>query len=403
MTTPIPDAAEQIRRFNAGREPERLALKYAAMRRRAFTFLRGSCHLFYNRLPSDPLLAQAPAAWCCGDLHLENFGSYKGDDWLAHFDINDFDEAALAPLSWDVLRFLSSVLVGAGELGLHEREARAQCLAFLDTYGATLAGGAPGAVAAENADGLVRSLLEDVAQRSRPDFLDRRTERHGAHRRIRIDGKKALAADSAQRARAEALLATFAQTQPEPAFFAPLDVARRIAGNGSLGLERYVILVHGKGGEDGSYLLDLKLAPASSLTPQLHQPQPAWPTQAQRIVAIESRMQAVPEAFLHAIDDGQTSYVLRALLPSEDRIALDRSHISMNEFAGAVRTMARVAASAHLRGCGRDGAATVDALADFGRGDAWRAALLDIALGCAAQVGRDYASFCDAYDAGAFN
>ena len=397
------DAVEQIHRFNAGREPQRLAMKYAAMRRRAFTFLRGSCHLFYDRLPPDPLLAQAPPAWCCGDLHLENFGSYKGDDRRAYFDINDFDEAALAPLSWDLLRFLTSVLVGAGEMGLQGREAHALCLAFLDTYAATLAGGTPGMLEKDTADGLVRSLLEDVSKRSRPEFLDRRTERHGAQRRIRIDGKKALAADDAQRERVEALLAAFALTQPAPSFFAPLDVARRIAGNGSLGLERYVILVHGKGGPDGNYLLDLKQAPASSLAPHLALAQPAWATQAQRIVAVQSRMQAVPEAFLHALGDGRHSYVLRALLPSEDRITLDRDRVSIGDFAAVVRTMGQVAASAHLRSCcGRDGAATAEALADYGRSGQWRAALLDIALGCADQVERDWVSFCEAYDSGAF-
>lgn len=396
------DPVEQIRRFNAGREPQRLAMKYAAMRRRAFTFLRGSCHLFYDRLPPDPLLARAPAAWCCGDLHLENFGSYKGDDRLAYFDINDFDEAALAPLSWDLLRFFASVLVGAGEMGLQQREAHTLCLAFLETYAATLAGGTPGAVDKDTADGLVRSLLEDVSKRSRPEFLDRRTERHGAQRRIRIDGKKALAADSAQRARAEAMLAAFARSQPAPSFFAPLDVARRIAGNGSLGLERYVILVYGKGGPDGNYLLDLKQAPASSLAPHLSLAQPAWATQAQRIVAVQSRMQAVPEAFLHALGAGRQSYVLRALLPSEDRVTLDRSCVSIHDFAAVVRTMGKVAASAHLRSCGIDGAATADALAEFGRSDQWRAALLDIALGCAQQVERDWSAFCAAYDSGAF-
>jgi len=38
MGTPQSDVVEQILLFNAGREPERLALKYAAMRRGAFVF-----------------------------------------------------------------------------------------------------------------------------------------------------------------------------------------------------------------------------------------------------------------------------------------------------------------------------------------------------------------------------
>jgi len=37
-------------------------------------------------------------------------------------------------------------------------------------------------------------------------------------------------------------------------------VARRIAGTGSLGVERYVLLIEGKGSPDGNYLLDLKQA-----------------------------------------------------------------------------------------------------------------------------------------------
>lgn len=402
MAAPESDVAEKILRFNAGREPERLALKYAAMRRGAFVFLRASCHLFYDRLPQDPLLTDAPPAWCCGDLHLENFGSYEGDNRLAYFDINDFDEAALAPLSWDLLRFLTSVLVDADDMALRKDEAHAMCLSFLDTYAATLASGKAGRIGAESADGLVRSLLDDVSQRSRAEFLDRRTERSGAQRRIRIDGKKALAASSADRERIAVLLNAFARTQPTPSFFAPLDVARRIAGKGSLGLEHYVILVNGEGGTDGYYLMDLKLARASSLAPHLRQPQPAWATQARRIVAVQCRMQAVTTAFLHPLDDGLRSYVLRALLPGEDRVKLDRTRVSKTDFAAVLRTMGTVTASAHLRSAGRDGSANVDALIDFGRRNKWRSALLGIALDCAEQVQRDWARYCEAYDAGAF-
>jgi uncharacterized protein (DUF2252 family) len=148
--------------------------------------------------------------------------------------------------------------------------------------------------------------------------------------------------------------------------------------------------------------LDLKLAPPSSLAPHLHQPQPAWTTQAERIVAVQSRMQAVTTAFLHAQVNGEASYVLRALLPSEDRVTLDRTRASMDEFGTVVRIMATVAASAHLRSTGRDGSAITDALIEFGHRNKWRAALLGIALDCAEQVERDWASYCGAYDDGAF-
>ena len=103
------DTAQQLKTFNAGREPQRLQLKYAAMRASPFAFLRGSCHLFYARMARGGVHKGAPVGWLCGDLHLENFGSYQGDNGLVYFDINDFDESALAPLTWDLVRLLASV------------------------------------------------------------------------------------------------------------------------------------------------------------------------------------------------------------------------------------------------------------------------------------------------------
>ncbi|EGW22269.1 Protein of unknown function DUF2252 [Methylobacter tundripaludum SV96] len=93
---------ERILIFNQGRDPDRLIMKYCAMRTDAFAFLRGTCHLFYQDWPANSPLNDAPSAWICGDLHLENFGSFKGENRLTYFDINDFDEAALAPATWEL-------------------------------------------------------------------------------------------------------------------------------------------------------------------------------------------------------------------------------------------------------------------------------------------------------------
>src|SRR5215475_7178169 len=96
------EVIERIAALNAGREPERLRMKYAKMASDPFIFFRGSCHLFYDDWPARHELDDAPLGWVCGDLHLENFGSYRGENRLVCFDITDFDEAALAPVTWDV-------------------------------------------------------------------------------------------------------------------------------------------------------------------------------------------------------------------------------------------------------------------------------------------------------------
>ena len=397
----MPDVIHAIQTFNAGRDPERLALKYTNMRASPFVFLRGTCHLFYRRLPDAPVLAEAPAVWCCGDLHLQNFGSYKGDNRLVYFDINDFDESALAPASWDLVRFLASVLVGAGSMDLKKKEAGELCDAFLDGYCLTLVSGKAGWVERETARGLIGDLLDSLKGRLRPAFLDSRTELKGKRRRLRVDNGKALPATDEARAKVTKLIGDLAESRDDPRFYEVLDVARRIAGTGSLGVDRYVILVRGKDSPDGNYLLDLKETLPSSLTPYLKTPQPAWKTQAERVVEVERRLQAVPAAFLKPIRVAKRDYVLRDLQPTSDRISLDEGRSGFDAVRGVVTEMGRILASAQLRSGGRDGSAIADELIAFGQG-AWRTALLAVARDCAVQVQKDWKIYSEALDDGAF-
>ncbi|AVQ84168.1 MULTISPECIES: DUF2252 domain-containing protein [unclassified Variovorax] len=401
------NVAETIRNYNAGRDPERLAMKYANLRTNPFVFLRGTCHLFYERLPQDALFAgKAPAGWVCGDAHLENFGSYKGDNRLVYFDLNDFDEAALAPVTWDLVRFLSSILVAGDGLCATTDDADALCNTALDAYVGALQSGKARWVDRDNAGGLIGQLLDTLKARTRPAFLDKRTDRKGHGRVIRIDGKRALAATDAQRDRVTKLVGAYAATQDKPGFFKVLDVARRIAGTGSLGVERYIVLVEGKGSPDGNYLLDLKEALPSSLVPRLKLAQPAWPSQAHRVVGLQRRMQAVSMAFLQPIagpgPNAAASYVLRGLQPSEDRVSLDVKRTSPDQIRGVTDEMGQLMAWAQLRSSGRQGSATADALIDFGgSAKSWRKDLMAAAHQCAAQVVKDWEDYCGAYDAGA--
>jgi uncharacterized protein (DUF2252 family) len=391
------DVVGQIHHFNEGRSPDGLALKYGRMRGDAFAFLRGSCHLFNARLSLSGALRKAPAVWACGDLHAENFGCYKGAQRQLCFDIVDFDEGLLAPAPWDALHLLASL-----DLGLPLDAPKADLAqAFVDAYGAALAEGKAGWVDATTAQPPVLTLLEKAGERQRPAFLDTRTARIGRRRRIRLDNGKAWPASAAQQEAVRATLAAFAAGQADPRFFEVIDIARRIAGTGSLGLERYIVLVRGKGSPDGNHLLDLKLAVAASGASRVPQLQPAWADEAQRVVGLQQRMQAVSVAFLHALPIRGRPFVLRALQPSEDRIVL-KSPRPAAEWGQLVGTMARCLAWSQLRGSGRGGSATADELMDFASRPKWRARLIEQADAAAAQTRADWKCFCDACDAGAF-
>ncbi|SFH64722.1 Uncharacterized conserved protein, DUF2252 family [Collimonas sp. OK307] len=396
------NVVKRIQEYNAGRDPQRLQMKYKNIRNDPFTFLRGTCHLFYERLPQSGVMRSAPPAWICGDLHLENFGSYKGDNRLAYFDLNDFDESVLAPVSWEMVRLLTSVLVAAHGAPESAADGRLMCRSLIDAYGAALVNGKPRWIERDLAHGMVGDLLSGLRGRQRAAYLDTRTVRKGKLRTLRVDDKKALPVSIKQRAKVTAFMKRFASEQANPDFYKVLDVARRIAGTGSLGVERYVILVQGKGSPDGNYLLDLKQALPSSLTPYLKVTQPKWKSQAQRVVTLQRRCQAVSMAFLQPVMLGKVSYVLRGLQPSEDRVTVLHARHTLDEIRQVMTVMGNLAAWAQLRSAGRQGSANADELIAFGTSKKWKKQLLDAALTCAAQVQKDWQTYSKAYDAGAF-
>lgn len=397
------DVIELLKADNTARDPERLKMKWAAMKGNPFVFLRGTCRLFYERLPRAGLFKSAPPVWICGDLHLENFGSYKADNRLVHFDLNDFDEAVLAPASWELVRMLTSIRIATDALSASRAQALALPSAFLGAYAAELAAGKAYWIERDTAEGLVHTLLDSLRVRRRSAFLDGRTAIKGRRRHLKVDGRKALAVTDVQRAAVTKLIGKFAQQQPEPGFYQVLDVARRIAGTGSLGVDRYVILVEGKGSPHGNYLLDLKEAKSSSLLPRLRQEQPSWNSEAERVVTLQRRMQAVSMAFLQPVIMGGRSYVLRGLQPTEDRVTLGHAALADGGLVHTLATMGRLVAWAQLRSSGRQGSAAADELIDFGRREKWQRRLLDLSEDCAAQCRKDSAVFDAAMTAGAFN
>ena len=397
------DIVKIIASFNTGRDPERLAMKYKAMRSSPFVFLRGTCHLFYERLPRAQVLDDAPPVWICGDMHLENFGSYKADNRLIYFDNNDFDEACLAPTLYELVRLLSSVLVGAVDLKLSRAQALALCHTAVDSYAAALAFGKSRWIEAETAAGMVRDLFDALANRTRAAHLDRRTVLKGKLRTLKVDGKKALPVGDKQRAAVTQFMNQFAASEPNPDFYRILDVARRIAGTGSLGVDRYVILVEGKGSPDGNFLIDLKEALPSSVMPHVRVPQPKWATEAQRVVDVQRRNQAVSQAFLHAVEFNQRSYVLRSLQPSEDRVALSDWDGKLPRLEAVVNSMAELSAWAHLRSGGRQKSSIADELIAFGNRKDWQLPLIELATQCETLVMDDWKAYCEAYDRGAFD
>lgn len=408
--------ARRIDAFNAGRDPTRLEKKYEAMRSDPFVFFRGTSHLFWEDWAHDARdLDDAPLAWACGDLHLENFGCFRGDNRLVYFDLNDFDDAGLAPSTADVTRLLTSTHLAATSLGFGEAEARALIGYFLDAYCQALVDGKARWVERDTATGMIRDLLRQVRRRRRRDLLNSRTEIVHGQRRIRIDGKRAVELSLDERTRVvegvrqfarawranrgsrRARIVSLTRLQPhadDP--FHVLDVAGRIAGTGSLGLRRYAVLIEGHGGQDGQFLLDIKQACDCPMATHLRVPQPKWDTPADRVVSVQRRMQAISPALLSPLQFDGAPFVLRELQPTEDRLALGDWKGKLSRLEKVLATMGHILAWDQLRSASREGAASIDELVVFGRARKWRRRAIEYAHHYATVATRDWREFCRA-------
>jgi uncharacterized protein (DUF2252 family) len=388
------DVWELIQVFNQNRNPEILPRKYASLRKNAFTFFRGTCHLFYHDLHDNLTRSVAPSVWICGDLHLENFGTYKGDDRQIYFGINDFDEGGLAACTWDVARLVTSIFVAITSLDIDLSAGRTLAQSYLNSYAQALTTGRIRAIVADNAHGLVEDLLIGLQQRKRISLLDARTELIKGRRYLRFDREKVLKIDKQLYRHIAETIHNWADTQANPEFFEVLDIGFRLAGTGSLGLDRYLILVNGKGLADRNYLLDFKQQPISTLQPYFTKIQPQWANQATRVLRIQQLVQSAPPALAAAIEFDRRSYFLRELQPTQDKIDLKATKFSLAQLDRLIDTMALVTASAHLHGSGKSGAAIADELMAFGNSLEWQQELLSYASEYAQQVQQDYQDFC---------
>jgi uncharacterized protein (DUF2252 family) len=395
---------ERIKQFNSNRLPAYTAIKYRLMAENAFRFLRGTCHLFFEDLHSNDAIPQYPLSWICGDLHLENFGSYKGDNRLVYFDLNDFDESILAPATWELTRMVTSIYTGLGTLGIKKKEASRVAHLFLQTYSDTLGAGKARYIEEETAKGIVRSFLFKVSERKQKDLIRQRTVPKSKGLGLKIDNNRLFGIDKLLKKDLSDHLSQWIKEDPYLRHrYRVQDVSFRIAGTGSIGVKRYVFLIRNIRDSKKHLLIDMKQSLSSCIQPWISNPQPAWSSEAERVVAIQERMQNIAPALLSTTIFNGDPFVLKEMQPTADKINFLLIKDRYNDIEQIVQDMALLTASAQLRSTGRQGSALADELIAFGKDHHWQQSITDYAYTYSRQVKKDYQDYLKAYKAGFFS
>jgi uncharacterized protein DUF2252 len=103
-----------------------LDLKHAHMAEAPFPFFRATFYRWLQQWPElSGDLAKAPDVLAVGDLHIENFGTWRDTEGRLIWGVNDLDEAWPAPYTLDLVRLTTSayLAISAEHLTLTRREA----------------------------------------------------------------------------------------------------------------------------------------------------------------------------------------------------------------------------------------------------------------------------------------
>ncbi|MFO0727963.1 MAG: DUF2252 family protein [Myxococcota bacterium] len=354
MRSPFALAARQIQldQGSCGWHPELIQRKRQRLSGSAHAFLRGAPRLFYEILKEEPHYAEGPEGVgpIVGDMHLENVGAYRTDTDEVVFDLNDFDEAAVGPWRFDVLRATTSVILALHALDISQEEASVAARALLLGYRrGAFAGFLP-----ENQRPLpapMLELVESVRGRSKQALLDARAPKLKGHRRF-VRGDRYLELPPEVTAELPALLAAYRTAlgarAPEHAQEWELeDAAHRIAGNGSLGGLRVAMLVKEASGNER--LIELKEAHPSVM--ELVHPEAAYSAgnAAQRVVEAARALVAGPPRMLAALPTTSTGHALigRQLFPQEDKLML--SELRPSKLGDIAETVGQLLGRGHAR------------------------------------------------------
>lgn len=227
----IREATQRYEAWLAGRIPlipADLELKHQRMAESVFPFLRATFYRWVQLFPENcPELAQASQVLAVGDLHVENFGTWRDAEGRLVWGVNDFDEAYPLTYTNDLVRLAASAILAIHENLLAVNLERA-CEGLLGGYiQAMEKGGGPFVLAERHPhlrDAALGELREPLGYWQKLDAMP-----------------------TVEEALPEAIRGSLEQALPDPAL--EYRAVHRQAGLGSLGRQRYTVIGEWRGGK----------------------------------------------------------------------------------------------------------------------------------------------------------
>jgi len=411
------DAAAHLAQQNEDRVQDLVPLRMQRMLEDPFAFYRGTAGLMALDLARDPHSGILVAS--SGDAHISNFGFFASPERRLVFDLNDFDEAAVAPWEWDLKRLATSVVIGGIHAEYAESDIRRVALSVVSAYLSGLArmsalspteryfmhASIDFARRNLSRDGkrMLRAAIQAAERRTAARAVRRTTERDQDGRlrfveepptMTHFDPSQARPAPGEPRSETLAeLFAEYRATLPLDvdtvlAQFEATDLARRVVGVGSVGTRCFLQLL--QGADEDALVLQVKEAGRSVLERYggIAQPQRivegvAAAGEGFRVVGLQRVLQAVSDPFLgHLRANGRDFYVRQF---HDMKGSVELKGLRLDAFRDYVHACALLLARAHAQS-----PSAVQVVGYAGRSDAAPRAIVTWAFDYARQSSADF-------------
>jgi len=393
--------------------PDAVAGKFAILADSPFSFFRGTALLYYR--DHAGVDGHLPAVFCIGDVHPENFGIMPSAAGHPFFAPNDFDEAWIAPFTYDTGRGVVGFWMAAREQGLSRKARRMVVRSFVEGYLAALVAFASDD--SEDSNQVTQDSCPPVleaafakAQRPRDRFLAKRVDLD-AHRFLpdeRIEPRHDLVPMLQPAVDHYAITLAHRESRPS-GFFRVHDVAlRHGGGTASQGLARFWVLLEGPSpAPTDDVIIELKAARRSALYGLVPATEFDARTSAERIALAHSEFLVDGDPLYGAAEIEGTSFVVRERGPQKVNISVAafgaEELISYAEVCGRALAQTHARSTSQVVDVGVEGQETEEAILAVIQPEVFTADALEWAEEGGERVLADHRLFCEDLERGAFD
>lgn len=343
LTRNIFPIIEKVNQEYKKRNPELIEIKYKAMSESAFAFYRATAYLFYSDITQNSLIGGTKVN-ISGDLHLDNIGTYFASNGKVYYDLNDFDDVTVASYTYDLSRCITSIYLAAEDAGFNKEDSENIVTEFLTAYKSSL-----------NFFNLNKSSInQPVTDLSKyaQKAVDKTLSNSYSNFLSEISANnKFIYSDKIRKINPEVTntvleaIKVYSSSNKTISLGKVKDIGMYIAGKGSLGRYRYIVLLEGNTTKSNDDLvLELKEAALPSIS-QLNSK--STQNEAQRVIQANKYFLSYPDTYLGSTTMNNLNFFVRKVNPDEkvNTKKIDKK----SDFKDHIKTVAKIVAKAHAK------------------------------------------------------